>query len=80
MIMNCECLKKIKAKLEDHYKAPVDLDLRQTINMETGESGTSLPPMYFSYYKLGKGGKPERGRTRSFVDFLFCPFCGKKNE
>jgi len=69
----CKCLSVIKARLTEHHgeNSDVCLDLKQTINTETLDLGTSMPPLYYSY----RDGKK---RKKSYVTFNFCPFCGKK--
>jgi len=70
----CKCLSIVKEKLTKHHgdNSDVCLDLKQTINTETLDFGTSLPPLYYSY----RDGKK---RKKSYVTFNFCPFCGKKS-
>ena len=69
----CKCLAIVKEKLTKHHgeNSDVCLDLKQTINTETLDLGTSLPPLYYSY----RDGKK---RKKSYVTFNFCPFCGKR--
>jgi hypothetical protein len=73
--MNCDCLKVIKQKLTELHGCDSDigLELKQTINTDTLDLGTALPPMYYTY----RDGKK---RKRSYMTFNFCPFCGKRCE
>lgn len=71
----CKCLDVIRNKLADYHGIKADdicLELKQTINTETLDIGTALPPLYYSYLK-GKR------RKRSYITFNFCPFCGRKS-
>lgn len=67
----CNCLDAIRGQLEKHHGSEVSLELKQTINTETMELGTALPPLYYQY-RTGKKWK------KSYVHFTFCPFCGKR--
>jgi hypothetical protein len=73
MPKKCKCLEIVRKKLSEHHKSPIDFELKQTINTETLELGSDLPPLYYTYTVAGK-------RKRSYVTFNFCPFCGLKNS
>lgn len=74
----CDCLEKIRKRLEEHHKTPVELELKLLIDMtdlqtEEFASRLALPPMYYTYM-IGKK------RKKSYVHFNYCPFCGTRYE
>jgi len=69
----CDCLKVIREKLAEFRKcAPegIHLGLKMSFCMDTGKSESVLPPLEYSY----PNGKK---RSKGYVVFNFCPFCGK---
>jgi hypothetical protein len=77
--MACECLEAIGKKLDEKYGGETDFtNVVQTMNFKTGEVGTSLEPLRFSYPVVKKDGTPSKKRKNSYVMFTYCPFCGKR--
>jgi hypothetical protein len=66
----CDCLNIVREKLTKRHGSEVELELKLTVNLETGDTGAALAPLYYSYM-VGKK------RKRSYITFNFCPFCGK---
>lgn len=71
--MNCDCLDRIQKRLEELHKSEIDLELKMWCDLNSGEMGAGLPPLYY-HYKEGKK------RKKSYVKFSFCPFCGKSGK
>lgn len=74
--MNCDCVEKIRKRLQAHHSSDIELDMRQTVNLEAETDSDvfamALPPLNYRY-KVGKQWR------KSFVAFNYCPFCGKKD-
>jgi hypothetical protein len=71
--MHDACLAKIRKVLEKHHKTEIEFELVPWVNLETGHSGTDLPPLYYNYREGKK-------RKRANVHLPFCPFCGVKMD
>ena len=68
----CGCIETIRKNLLAHYNASeIDFELATFINLKTGKTGTSIPPLKF---KAIVGKKKIKGH----VDLTFCPFCKEK--
>lgn len=71
--MHAECLRKIRTVLQEHHKTDVELELVPWVDLESGKTGTDLPPLYYTY----REGKKKK---RANLHFKYCPFCGKEDS
>lgn len=74
----CNCLKELVKKLEPIY-GPVELQTKMALNFKTGIMRSVVPPLYFTYAAKTASGAPHKTRrTKGFVAFSYCPYCGRK--
>jgi hypothetical protein len=73
----CDCIKDIQ-ELADSKYSNVELEIGFNINRETGKTENRPLPLYFTYQKPKKDGSLEKKKTKSYVTFDYCPFCGCK--
>lgn len=77
--MNCNCIEELRTALKQaHGVGRIDFALKMSINLKEGGMKACLPPLSYTFNKIKDNGKPEAKQTRSYVMFMYCPFCGKQ--
>jgi len=86
MSEQCECSKKVHDKILDAVKSKFPDQLEYGVTLlgyglfENKGDLSYKPKMDVEYYydHHAKNGDMKRKKTKTFVVFTFCPFCGKE--
>jgi hypothetical protein len=69
----CDCVAKLDAAVKKKFGSDAYIETKLSMNMKTGATKASFPPLYFAYFEGKK-------KKRSFFPFNFCPVCGKAHK
>ena len=76
--MTCNCLPEIKEAVSREVGDP-DTEFDTVYMGGISSPGLLRPqPLRFSYRDKKKNGDYYKNRKKSFVQFIFCPFCGTR--
>ncbi len=84
--MNCDCEKRVSGALLEKFKEATPEARRHSshilgygINFYTGKSSMTANVEQEAIYPLKKGGERAK-KTKTFIAFNYCPFCGVSTE